>query len=86
MTAIATADRSRLHIRGLRDGERYIVATQGDGWLIQPEPREPERRKPKEWAGPKKDLFDHLDEMSALGFVMPEPIKETVGPCPFADT
>ena len=37
MTTVAKADKSRLTIRGLVDGEHYIVREQPGGWLITPE-------------------------------------------------
>jgi len=81
MTMIATADRSRLHIRGLQDGHRYRVSKQGDGWLIQPEP--PPKPKLREWAGGKRSLRQVRDEMLALGFQFEPSMNEEVGPCLF---
>lgn len=37
MTTVAKADKSRLTIRGLIDGQLYIVHEQPDGWFITPE-------------------------------------------------
>jgi len=37
MTTVAKADKSRLTIRGLVDGHRYIVCEQPGGWFITPE-------------------------------------------------
>jgi hypothetical protein len=37
VTTVAKADRSRLTIRGLIDGHRYIVREQPGGWFITPE-------------------------------------------------
>ncbi len=37
MTTIAKADKSRLTIRGLIDGQQYIVREQPGGWFITPE-------------------------------------------------
>jgi hypothetical protein len=37
MTTVAKADKSRLTIRGLVDGEQYIVREQPGGWFITPE-------------------------------------------------
>ena len=39
MTTVAKADKSRLTIRGLVDGEQYIVREQPGGWFITPEKR-----------------------------------------------
>jgi hypothetical protein len=37
MTTVAKADKSRLTIRGLVDGDQYIVREQPGGWFITPE-------------------------------------------------
>jgi hypothetical protein len=37
MTTVAKADKSRLTIRGLVDGQHYIVREQPGGWMITPE-------------------------------------------------
>jgi len=37
MTTVAKADKSRLTIRGLIDGQHYIVREQPGGWFITPE-------------------------------------------------
>jgi hypothetical protein len=37
VTTIAKADKSRLTIRGLVDGQHYIVREQPGGWFISPE-------------------------------------------------
>jgi hypothetical protein len=37
MTTVAKADKSRLTIRGLIDGQQYIVREQPGGWFITPE-------------------------------------------------
>jgi hypothetical protein len=37
MTTIAKADKSRLTIRGLIDGQHYVVREQRGGWFITPE-------------------------------------------------
>jgi hypothetical protein len=37
MTTVAKADKSRLTIRGLVDGNQYIVREQPGGWFITPE-------------------------------------------------
>jgi hypothetical protein len=37
VTTVAKADKSRLTIRGLVDGQHYIVREQPGGWFISPE-------------------------------------------------
>ena len=37
MTTIAKADKSRLIIRGLIDGQHYSVQEQPGGWFVRPE-------------------------------------------------
>jgi len=37
MTTVAKADKSRLTIRGLVDGQHYIVREQPGGWFITPD-------------------------------------------------
>ena len=37
MATVAKADKSRLTIRGLVDGQHYIVREQPGGWFITPE-------------------------------------------------
>jgi hypothetical protein len=37
MTTVAKADKSRLTIRGLIDGQQYIAREQPGGWFITPE-------------------------------------------------
>ena len=37
MTTVAKANKSRLTIRGLVDGEQYLVREQPGGWFITPE-------------------------------------------------
>ena len=37
MTTVAKADKSRLTIRGVEDGQYYLVIEQPGGWLVRPE-------------------------------------------------
>jgi hypothetical protein len=37
MTTVTKADKSRLTIRGLVDGQHYIVREQPGGWFVTPE-------------------------------------------------
>ena len=43
MTTVAKADKSRLTIQGLVDGQQYLVCEQSGGWFITPE--KPRRSK-----------------------------------------
>ena len=40
MTTVAKADKSRLTIRGLVDGEQYLVREHPGGWFITPEKKQ----------------------------------------------
>ena len=55
MTTVAKADKSRLTIRGLVDGQHYIVREQPGGWFITPEKRHRAKR-----AGMSTDAFARL--------------------------
>lgn len=55
MTTVAKADKSRLTIRGLIDGEQYIVREQPGGWFITPEKRHRIKR-----AGMSAEVFARL--------------------------
>jgi len=55
MTTVAKADKSRLTIRGLIDGEQYIVREQPGGWFITPEKKHRIRK-----AGMSADAFARL--------------------------
>jgi hypothetical protein len=55
MTTVAKADKSRLTIRGLVDGQHYIVREQPGGWFITPEKRHRVKR-----AGMSADAFARL--------------------------
>ena len=45
MTTVAKADKSRLTIRGVQDGHRYLVTEQPGGWFVSPERQvRPKRR------------------------------------------
>jgi hypothetical protein len=46
MTTAAKADKSRLTIRGLVDGQYYIVREQPAGWFIAPEKTHRVEKKP----------------------------------------
>jgi len=55
MTTVTKADKSRLTIRGLVDGEQYLVREQTGGWFITPE----KTRRVKK-AGMSADAFARL--------------------------
>ena len=55
MTTVAKADKSRLTIRGLVDGEQYIVREQPDGWFITAEKKHRIRK-----VGMSADAFSRL--------------------------
>ena len=55
MTTVAKADKSRLTIRGLVDGEQYIVREQPGGWFVTPEKKHRIRK-----AGMSADAFARL--------------------------
>ena len=55
MTTVAKADKSRLTIRGLVDGQHYIVREQSGGWFISPEKTHRIKR-----AGMSADAFAKL--------------------------
>ncbi len=55
MTTVAKAHKNRLTIRGLVDGQHYIVREQPGGWLITPEKTHRVKRK-----GMSADAFAKL--------------------------
>ena len=55
MTTVSKADKSRLTIRGLVDGEHYIVREQPDGWSVMPEKKHRARK-----TGMSADAFARL--------------------------
>lgn len=86
MTTIVKADaKGRLSIRGTEKGHEYLIKSENGGWWVMPAPKIQPPKKLREWAGPKKDLSEHLAEMGKLGLrIEPsEQSKELVGPCQF---
>lgn len=78
MSAIVTCDsRNRVVVRDAVPGQKYRVK----GLTLEPVVEAPAPRKPKEWAGGKKGLGEHLDSLAALGFEMPEPVAGEISPC-----
>jgi len=55
MTTVAKADKSRLTIRGLVDGQHYIVQEQPGGWFVSPEKTHRVKR-----TGMSADVFEKL--------------------------
>lgn len=55
MTTVAKADKSRLTIRGLVDGQQYLVREQPGGWFITPEKKHRLKKH-----GMKADAFARL--------------------------
>jgi hypothetical protein len=84
-TLVKADDKGRIPIRGTEEGRQYLVIKEGRGWWVMPAPDVRPPRKRREWAGPKKDLSEHLQEMADLGFAFePSEIgKQGVGPCRF---
>jgi len=82
MTTISKADRSRLTIPGIENGRRYLVKEQGGGWWVRPEPDVKPRR---EWAGPKRDLSEHLQALADAGLTIErnENSRKKIPPCRF---
>jgi len=62
MTTVSKADKSRLTIRGLVDGEHYIVREQPDGWLVMPEKKHRVRK-----TGMSAEAFARLYRARAFG-------------------
>jgi hypothetical protein len=80
VTTITKADdKRRLTIPGVEQGQRYLIKQESGGWWIQPVP---EVKRKREWTGPRRDLFDHLQEMADAGLKL-DPMKTKVPPCPF---
>ncbi len=55
MTTVTKADKSRLTIRGLVNGQQYLVREQPGGWFITPEKKHRVKR-----AGMSADAFAKL--------------------------
>ena len=82
MTTIAKADKSRLTIRGIRDGLEYLVRQEGARWTVEAAPQ-PTPGNRRELAHATRDLSDHLNELEAEGFKFEPAQKEKVPPCRF---
>lgn len=78
---IVKAEKSRLAIRGVRNGRTYRVERERDGWWIQPVQETSQRAQSVKRA--KADLGDHLQALAEAGFSFEPTTKETVPPCRF---
>jgi len=81
VTMICIADKNRLTVRGVQNGQRYLVKKEGDGWWIEPAPQA--RRRVRQVAQATRDLTEHLDALAAEGFTFEPVKKENVTPCRF---
>ncbi len=82
MTMIAKADKSRLTIRGIQDGQEYLVKKEGAGWWVEPAPKRSLSRK-REVLTATRDLSEHLNALADGGFGFEPTPKENVPPCRF---
>ena len=81
VTMICIADKNRLTVRGVQNGQRYLVKKEGAGWWIEPAPQA--RRRVRQVAQATRDLTEHLDSLAAEGFTFEPVRKENVPPCRF---
>jgi hypothetical protein len=84
-TLVKADDKGRLLIRGTERGRQYLVSSENGGWWVMPAPEVQPPKKRREWAGPRKDLSEHLQEMAELGFAF-EPAeisRQKARPCRF---
>jgi hypothetical protein len=81
MVSIVIADKSRLTVRGVMDGARYLVRSEANGWWIEPVPEV--RRRVREVKDATKDLSAHLDALAGCGFEFEPLSKENTPPCRF---
>jgi hypothetical protein len=81
VTMICIADKNRLTVRGVQNGQRYLVKKEGDGWWIEPAPQA--RRRVRQVAQATRDLTEHLNALAAEGFTFEPVKKENVPPCRF---
>ena len=81
VTMICIADKNRLTVRGIQNGQRYLVKKEGGGWWIEPAPQA--RRRVRQVVQAKRDLTEHLDALAAEGFAFEPVKKENIPPCRF---
>ena len=86
MVNLVKADeKGRVLIRGSERGRQYLVSSQDGGWWVTPAPKIRAPKARRKWAGPRRDLSEHLAELARLGFAFePSEIsKQKIGPCRF---
>jgi hypothetical protein len=81
MTTIVKADKNRLTVRGVQNGQSYLVKTEGPGWWI--EPATTTRRRVREITHATRNLSEHFEALAADGFEFTPERKENVPPCRF---
>ena len=81
VTTICTADKNRLTVRGVRNGARYLVKKESNGWWIEPAPQA--HRRVREVKAAAHDLSDHLAALAKEGFAFEPLPKGKVPPCRF---
>lgn len=83
MTTAVKADRGRLTIRGVKNGQTYIVQKLDEGWLVVPEPQFKPSKPNREWDGPRHDLSYHLDALAKEGLEFKRTMGKEAPPCRF---
>ena len=83
VTTICTADKNRLTVRGVRDGARYLVKKENNGWWIEPAPQLRRRGRGREVKTATRDLSDHLTALAEEGFAFEPLPQKKVPPCRF---
>ncbi|MEK7685923.1 MAG: hypothetical protein AAB466_10925 [Verrucomicrobiota bacterium] len=81
MTTICTADKNRLTVRGVRNGARYLIKKESNGWWIEPAPQP--RRRLREVKAATRDWSDHLAALADEGFAFEPLPQRKVPPCRF---
>ena len=62
-----------------------MVCSENGGWWVMPAPKVRPPKERREWAGPRKDLSEHLQGMAELGFAFePSAVsRQKARPCRF---
>jgi len=81
VTTICTADKNRLTVRGVRNGARYLIKRESNGWWIEPAPQP--RRRSREVKAATRDLSDHLAALADEGFAFEPLPQKKVPSCRF---